>query len=253
LRLAAVVKNTFRQAVRDRVLYVLFFFGVLTIGSGALLGPLSLGEAPKISKDLALASISVFGVLIAILIGTRLVYEEMEKKTIYLIVPKPIKRWQFLLGKYLGLMSVLALILIAMTVVFAIYVFLSEGEFEARLLEAVLLTYFELAVVTAVAILFSTFATPVGSGVFAFAVFFVGHVTRDLRALGEISESAAVKLSMNFIYYLLPNLSNFNIRGEVVHNVPVPLSQLMYAMAYGLIYAVIVIVLSVLAFQRRDF
>jgi ABC-type transport system involved in multi-copper enzyme maturation permease subunit len=253
LGIAAVVRNTFRQALRDKVLYVLFFFGILTIGSGALIGPLSLGEAPKISKDLALAAISIFGVLIAILIGTRLVYEEMEKKTIYLIVPKPIKRWQFLLGKYLGLMCVLALILLAMTIVLVLYIVLSEGRFEFRLLEAVLLTYFELALVTAVATLFSTFATPVGSGIFAFAVFFVGHVTRDLRALGEISDSSAVKLFTSIAYYLLPNLSNFNIRGEVVHGVPVPLSQLAYAMAYGLMYAVILLVLAVLAFQRRDF
>jgi ABC-type transport system involved in multi-copper enzyme maturation permease subunit len=253
LRIAAVVKNTFRQAVRDRVLYVLLFFGVLTIGSGAVIGPLSLGEAPKISKDLALASISIFGVLIAILIGTRLVYEEIEKKTVYLIVPKPIKRWQFLLGKYLGLMSVLAVILLAMTVIFLLYVYVSEGSFQPLLLKAVLLVFFELAVVTSVAILFSTFATPVGSGVFTFAVFFVGHVTRDLRALGEISESSFVKLTTSLAYYILPNLSNFNIRGEVVHGVPVAWPQLIYAMAYGLIYAITVMVISMLAFHRRDF
>lgn len=253
MRTAAVIRNTFRQAVRDRVLYVLFFFGILTIGSGAVIGPLSLGEAPKISKDLALAAISIFGVLTAILIGTRLVYEEIEKKTVYLIVPKPIKRWQFLLGKYLGLMCVLALILLAMTVVLVLYVYLSEGKFQFCLLQAVLLTFFELAVVTAVATFFSTFATPVGSGIFTFAVFFVGHVTRDLRALGEISDSVAVKLFASFAYYVLPNLSNFNIRGEVVHGVSVPWSQLVYAMSYGLMYAVILLVASVLAFQRRDF
>jgi len=253
LRIAAVVKNTFRQAMRDKVLYVLLFFGVLTIGSGIIIGPLSLGEAPKISKDLGLAAISIFGTLIAILIGTRLVFEEIEKKTVYLIVPKPIERWQFLLGKYLGLMSVLILMVAVMATVFELYVLASEGSIQVHLLKAVLLTFFELGVITAVAILFSTFATPVGSGVFAFAVFFVGHVTRDLRALGQISDSTAVKLFTNFAYYVLPNFSNFNIRGEVVHQVPVPWSQVVYAVAYGLIYAIVVLGIAMVIFHRRDF
>lgn len=253
MRVAAVARNTFRQAIRDKVLYVILFFGILTMASGVIIGPLSLGEAPKISKDLALAAISVFGVLIAILIGTRLVYEEIEKKTIYIIVPKPIKRWQFLLGKYLGLMGVLVMIVAAMTVIFALYVLLSEGNFQTHLLKAVVLTFFELAVVTAVATLFSTFATPVGSGVFTFAVFFVGHVTRDLRALGEMADSTMVRSLTSFAYYLLPNLSNFNIRGEVVHNIHVPWVQMVYAMAYGMIYAIIVLFLSVIVLQRRDF
>lgn len=253
MRIAAVVRNTFRQAIRDKVLYVLLFFGLLTMGSGIIIGPLSLGEAPKISKDLGLASISVFGTLIAVLIGTRLVYEEIEKKTVYLIVPKPVERWQFLLGKYLGLVSVLFLMVAIMATVFELYVFATEGSFQMHLMKAVLLTLFELSVITAVAILFSTFATPVGSGVFTFAVFFVGHVTRDLRALADISESSVIKLFTSFAYYVLPNLSNFNIRGEVVHRVPVPWSQIVYAVTYGLIYAIVILAISMLVFQRRDF
>jgi hypothetical protein len=122
-----------------------------------------------------------------------------------------------------------------------------------HLWKAVLLTFFELTVITAIAILFSTFATPVGSGVFAFAIFLLGHVTRDLRALGEISNSAVVKLVTSFAYYVLPNLSNFNIRGEVVHNVPVPWSQIVYPITYGLIYTIIVLGISMVIFQRRDF
>jgi ABC-type transport system involved in multi-copper enzyme maturation permease subunit len=253
LRIAAVAKNTLRQAIRDKVLYALLFFGILTMASGAIVGPLSLGEGEKVSKDLALASISIFGTLIAVLIGTRLVYEEIERKTVYIIVPKPIERWQFLLGKYLGLLSVLVLILVIMTCVLAIYLLASEGAFEFQFLKAILLTFFELAVITAVATLFGTFATPVGSGVFAFAVFFIGHVTRDLRALGEISESVAVKLLTSFAYYILPNFSNFNIRSEVVYDVPVPLPQITFAVAYGLIYTAVVLTLSMLIFQRRDF
>lgn len=253
LRIAAVVKNTFRQAIRDKVLYVLLFFGVLTMASGIIIGPLSLGEAPRISKDLGLAAISIFGTLIAILTGTRLVYEEIEKKTAYLIVPKPIERWQFLLGKYLGLLCVLFLVVLIMSFAFTLYVLVTEGSLHVHLWKAVLLTFFELAVITAIAILFSTFATPVGSGVFAFAVFFLGHVTRDLRALGEISESAVVKLVTSFAYYVLPNLSNFNIRGEVVHNVPVPWSQIVYAITYGLIYTIVALSVSMVIFQRRDF
>ncbi len=253
MRIAAVAKNTLRQAIRDRVLYALLFFGILTMASGAVVGPLSLGEGAKISKDLALASISVFGTLISVLIGTRLVYEEIERKTVYLIVPKPIERWQFLLGKYLGLLSVLVLILLIMTSAFAVYLFASEGAFKLQFLKAIMLTFFELAVITAVATLFGTFATPVGSGVFAFAIFFIGHVTRDLRALGEISQSSVVKLMTSFAYYLLPNFSNFNIRGEVVYDIPVPLSQVTFAIAYGLIYTTVVLTLSILVFQRRDF
>ena len=252
MRIRAVMINTFREAIRHKVLFLLVAFAFLTIACAKLIQPLALGEHPKITRDLGLSAITLFGLLIAIFVGTRLVYEEMEKRTLYLILPKPVKRWEFLLGKYLGLLLVITISILLIFLTFYAYLFLEEKRLDLNLLIALPFIWMELSLVTAIALLFSTFTTPIASGIFTFLLFFAGHLSRDIKVIGEMTKAPLVKGIAQALYYILPNLSNFNVKGEVVHQVPIPISQMVYAMAYGLLYISLLLLLSILIFEKKD-
>jgi len=252
-RISGVALNTFRESVRDKVLITLIIFAVLVMGSARIIQPLALGEEAKIIKDLGLSAITLFCVLIAILVGGRIVYREVEKRTIYIMLAKPVRRWEFILGKYLGLMAVLVVSLVVMTAAFYVILLVLGIGAPPYLLLAILLTLFELAILTAAAVLFSTFSTPITGAVFAFAVYFVGHLTRDLRLLAAMSPSPVVKVASYFLYYVLPNLSNFNIRPEVVYGAPLDPTALVLSVSYALVYSVTLLLIAVVIFNRKEF
>lgn len=252
-RIGGIALNTFREALRDKVLLTLLVFAVLVMGSAKIIQPLALGEESKVVQDLGLGAITLFCVLIAVLVGGRIVYKEVELRTIYIMLAKPVRRWEFVLGKYSGLMLVLLVSLGFMTVCFYLILLLSGIAAPLYLLWSVALTLFELAIVTAVAILFSTVVTPIAGSVFTFAVYFVGHLTRDLKLLAAMSPSPIVKAVTLFLYYVLPNLSNFNIRGEVVHNALLNPQALGLAIAYSLVYSATLLLISTALFSRKDF
>lgn len=253
MRIRAIMVNTFREAIRDKILYIMLVFGLILIAGSRILVPLSLGEQWKIIRDVGLAAISAFGALISIVVGAELVHKELERKTIYSIIPKPIQRFQFILGKYLGLLLTLLGVVAIMTAGFFLIVFWVDRSFSPSLLGAIGFTYLELMVVTAIAVFFSTFCTPTLSAVFAFLMYALGHVSGDLKLLAEkFPGLPAKKLSLLF-YYLLPNLENFNIRGQVVHGSPISGEYVMFAIGYGLLYTMAVLALTVAIFQRREF
>jgi ABC-type transport system involved in multi-copper enzyme maturation permease subunit len=231
----------------------MLIFGLLLIAGSKVLVPLSLGEEWKIIKDVGLAAISAFGALISIVVGAELVHKELERKTIYSIVSKPIQRYQFILGKYLGLLLTLLAIVAIMTAGFFLIVFWVDGSFRLSLLGAICFTYLELTVVTAVALFFSTFCTPTLSAVFAFIMYALGHLSGDLKLLAEKLPGFLAKRLLILFYYLLPNLENFNIRGQVVHGSPISAEHVGFVIGYGLIYAEIVLAITMVIFQRREF
>lgn len=253
MKIAAIAINTFREAIKDRILYSLLFFALLMIAGSVLLSTLTLGEQAKIIKDVGLAAISIFGLLIAIFVGIQLVYKEIDKKTIYTIIAKPITRYQFLLGKYFGLILTLVVEVAVMTVGYMLIIWIYAGYFDFVLLKAILLIFFQLMVITAVAIMFSTFSTPALSGLFTLGVYVIGHLSGDLKVFGGGSEIAVVRHVSNFLYYLLPNLSNFNIKGEVVYNIPVSWKFILFSITYGILYIFILLLISTVIFNRRDF
>jgi ABC-type transport system involved in multi-copper enzyme maturation permease subunit len=252
-RVRAIALNTFREAIRDKVFLTLLVFAILVMGAARVIQPLALGEENKVIQDLGLSAITFFGVLIAVLVGGRLVYKEVEKRTIYIMLAKPVRRWEFILGKYVGLMAVLLASLVVMTVGFYLVMFITGTPASVYLLWSLVMTYFELAILTATAILFSTFVTPIASSVFTFAVYFVGHLTRDLRLLAAMSPAPLVKFVSLVFYYMLPNLSNFNIRGEVVHGVVLNPQALALSVVYAVLYSATLLLISTLVFSRKDF
>ena len=253
LKVWAIGENTFMEAIRDRVLYSIVFFAVLILIVSTVLDMVTIGQRTKIIKDVGLASISLFGALIAIFVGIGLVYKELDKRTIYTIISKPVTRFQFLLGKYLGLVFTIFVEVAAMSLIFCLIVFFQGGSVDPLLLEAIALTLLELMIVCAVAIFFSSFSTPILSGMFTLGVYIIGHLTYDLYEFSSSFRVTALETMLKVLYYVFPNLDNFNIRSNAVHGLPVDADFLLFAIAYGFIYIILLFIISSFIFSRKDF
>ena len=257
--------NSFKEAVRDKILYSLLIFAAIVIMASVLLGRLTIGQDQRVIKDIGLASMSLFGVLIATFLGTSLVHKEIRKKTIYNIISKPIHRYEFILGKYCGLLLTVLVNLAIMLVILLAVLILNElfyphpvpGAKEpvgyVSILKAITLIFFELMLITSIAILFSTISTPTLSVFFTLAFYVVGHLTVDLKELGAALESSFLKGLCSFCYYVLPNLENFNIRAEMVRELSVNFNFMFYAIVYGILYISAVLLVSILSMERKQF
>ena len=261
-RILAIARNTFRENIRDKVLYNLILFALIMILSSLIIGQLSLGNEVKIILDLGMASISIFGMLIAVFLGIGLVYKELDKRTIYALLAKPVKRHEFILGKYLGLLYTLLVNVAVMTAGLELAL-LYYGEVSwsgvLRLLPAVFLIYLSLALVTALALLFSTFSTPALSALFTFFLWVAGHFNRDLLQVSEFTDSVLVKWICTGMYYLVPNLSVFKIVGSryIFENAsnyqPMGSFIIGSAFLYCVLYCAVILSLAIIIFLRRDF
>jgi ABC-type transport system involved in multi-copper enzyme maturation permease subunit len=261
-----VAVNVFKESVRDRVPYNLAVFAVLLIASSYLLGQLTAGQDVKIIKDLGLAATAVFGLFIAIFIGIGLVSKEVERRSVYSLLSKPISRPQFIIGKYAGLVLTLAVNVAVMTValyaVLAYMTYLAPSQAQAgwdapgmdpRLLAAIALIFVQLMIVTAVALFFSTFSTPLLSAALTFGLFIVGHFNADLKNFDRIVESPSAVWLARAVYHLVPDFSAFDVKTEVVHGLPVPAGYIALTTGYGLLYVAALLTVAVLIFSRRDF
>ena len=261
-----VAVNVFKESVRDKVLYGLVVFATLLIGASYLIGQLTAGQDVKIIKDLGLASIATFGLLIAVFIGVGLVWKEVERRSIYSLLSKPIRRHEFILGKYAGLALTLGVNVAVMTMAFyAVLAYLNTQFAEAAraawpapatdpgMLRAIALIWLELLLVTAIALFFSTFSSPFLSAGLTFGLWVIGHFNADLRNFEAVVESKPAAYLARGLYYVLPNFAAFDIKMQVVHALPVPASYLVTTVAYGLAYIALLLCGAVVIFTRRDF
>lgn len=253
MKIKAIAFNTFREAIRDRVLYLLLFFALASLLFSRLLALLTVGDRVKIVTDVGLASISLFGTLMAILMGTGLVYKEIDKKTIYTLLSKPIHRHQFLLGKYFGLVLTLFVMMFLMAMIFFVIYFLHALKIEWSMLIALFYIFLELCLITAVALFFSCFSTPILSSIFSLAFYFIGHLSWGLETLLKKMTPGVGKVAARILYTFLPDLENFNFKTEIVHHLPIPPQVLFYSTLYGIFYTVFVLFLAILIFRKRDF
>lgn len=245
--------NTFRENLRDKILYNLLFFALLLIGVSVLLADLTIMEHSKMVTDVGLAAINLVGVIIAIFVGIGLVSKEIERRTVYTIMARPISRTQFILGKYLGLVFTLLVNVVIMLTVYLAVMGLYRVPIHWSLLQAVQLIFVELLLVTALALFFSTFSTATLSAIMTLGLYMVGHLTTDLRGLSEKSPSEMVKTVVTGLYYLCPNLELLNVKGQAASGIPVALSYQALASGYGLVYAGLLLTGACMIFQRRDF
>lgn len=249
----AIALNTFREAIRDRVLYLLLFFALTSLLFSRLLAILTVGDKIKIVTDVGLASISLFGALMAILMGTGLVYKEIDKKTIYTLLSKPIHRHQFLLGKYLGLVLTLFVMLCLMTLIFFVIYYLHAFKIEWSMLIAIFYVFLELCLITAVALFFSCFSTPILSSIFSLAFYLIGHLSWGLETLLNKMAPGVGKVTARILYTFIPDLENLNFKTEIVHNLSIPPQMLIYSTLYGVFYTIFVLFIAILVFRKRDF
>jgi ABC-type transport system involved in multi-copper enzyme maturation permease subunit len=255
-RIRAIALNTFRESVRDRVLYNLILFVLILVAASVFVSDLSFNMESQFTGALGLSVMLVFGALIAIFIGVGLVYKEIDKRTIYNLLSKPVHRHEFLIGKYLGLCVTLlvnSIVMVAGTELALLYVNRGVAPIELAVLPAVYLIYLELALMVAIAIMFSSFTTPMLASLFSFAVYVIGQFSGDLRQAAELSGSSAVHAMLTGLYYLLPNLSNFGFIAEASHGHVAPLAMLFRATIYAAVYIGILLSASALIFHRRNF
>jgi ABC-type transport system involved in multi-copper enzyme maturation permease subunit len=262
----AVAVNVFRESVRDKVFYNLVLFAVLLIGGSYLIGQLTAGQDIKIIKDLGLAATSLFGLFIAVFIGIGLVSKEIERRSIYTLLAKPIHRWQLVVGKYGGLTLTLAVnVAIMAASLYAVLAYMAWGvppdarkawdapALDPALLEALGLILVELMLVTAIALFFSTFSTPMLSAALTFGLYIIGHFSTDLRNFQNVVDAPKAAQFVRGLYWVLPNLSQFDVKASVVHGQPVPAGYLATTVAYAAVYIALLLIASAFIFSRRDF
>lgn len=253
-RILTIAKNAFREAVRDRILYNLIIFVLLITASAIFLGELTAGQEARVIVNLGLSSILLFGTFIAIFVGVGLVWKEIEKRTVYSIFSKPVGRGEFIVGKYLGLCATLFVNVLIMGIgVSLALLYVGGGRLIGGVWGAVLLIFLELTIVTAVAIMFSSFSTPALSALLTFFVFLIGHFSSSLLDLATSLGSNAAVAFFTVIYVMLPNLSNFSFIANSANGQVPSVSWLGAAAAYALIFDIILLTATVVIFGRRNF
>lgn len=253
-RIAHVAFNTFREAVRDRVLYNLIAFAVLLSGAAILVGQISIDIERLVVVNLGLTAVTLFGVVIAIFIGIGLVSKEIDKRTLYTVLSRPVRRWEFVVGKFFGLTGTL----LVNTFFMAIGVFLAllyvAHRFERTdwgILAALYFIVLQFLIVCSLALLFSSFSSPLLAAVFTFALFVIGNLAEDLRGFAGVTQGLA-GWTATAVAYLVPNFSALNVINQVAHGEAVSGRLILYNSLYALLYSAMAISGAVLIFQRRN-
>ena len=250
-----VAINTFREAVRDRVLYNLILFALMMMGAAILVGQISIGIERLVIINLGLSAISIFGLIMAVFIGVGLVYKEMEKRTLYSLLAKPIRRWEFLVGKYAGLLLTLSVNTALMTLGLAAALFYVGQHFlrsDVSVLVAIYFILLELALITAIALFFSCFSSPMLSTLFTLGIYITGVFAPDIRNVGEFTHNAAIRSVTRVLYYLVPNFHNFNAIAVAGHGESIPFSLVLRNTLYAVLYVILVLLASSAVFSRRN-
>ncbi|MEO6654890.1 MAG: ABC transporter permease subunit [Pyrinomonadaceae bacterium] len=253
-RILAIAKNTFRETVRDRILYNLILFVLLITAGAVFLGDLTVGQEARVIVNLGLSATLIFGTFISIFVGVSLVWKEIEKRTVYSILSKPVGRGEFIIGKYLGLCLTLLVNVAVMGLGATLaLLYVNGSKFAGMIWPAILLIFLELTILTAVAIMFSSFSTPALSALLTFFVFVIGHFSSSLRDLAQEMGSTPARLFFDAVYYLLPNFSHFSFITETSNLMTPPVSMLGGSLLYAVIYDIILLTITVVIFSRRNF
>ncbi len=253
VRITALASNTFREAIRNKLLFTLLGFSFLMIASGVLLATLSYVEVDEILQDMGMGAIRFFSAGIAIFVGIGLIHNEVDRRTIFTILSKPVSRSEFLIGKWAGLTVTMWLQLALMGLAFGIVSAIAGAPLTTAHAIAIALIGLELMVLVALATFFSAFTTPMLAACFTIGLWLIGHLSRDIQALGQQSDLEAVTTVANFVFVVMPDLEIFNRTLEAVHGLPVSASELGLAFVYALGYTTCTLLLGAVVFRRRDF
>ncbi|HWY43080.1 MAG TPA: ABC transporter permease [Candidatus Sulfotelmatobacter sp.] len=254
-RIVAVAWNTFREAVRDRVLYNLVFFALLMIAAAILVGQISIGIETIVIVSLGLSAVSVIGLLIAVFTGVGLVSKEMDKRTLYALLAKPIRRWEFLVGKFCGLVLTLTVNTAAMAVALFLALLFVKHSLERGDMATLIAIYFillKLAIVVALALLFSCFTSQLLAILYTVGLYVAGLFISEMRNLSGSRVGPLMQVFFSWISYLLPNFENFNVMAAAAHGKAVPGMLILHNTAYAILYCGIVLAAASAVFSRRN-
>lgn len=247
----AIAKNTFRETIRDRVLYAILVFSLGFLGFTLVISSISLGTDLHIMRSLGLAGMYLFSVIITVFLGTSLIYKEIEKRTLYFILAKPISRAEVIIGKFFGLLASVSVCVMGMFIVYLGMIAFKGGGFDGVALLSGFYTLLDLSVLIALSILFSTFATPLASAMYAVVIIYVGHslevIMQAVRNSGPLAKAVA-----NVLYYILPNLEKFDIRNLVIYGTHPSFASVVSVVAYAAVYCAVLLYIATLAFKTRE-
>ena len=247
-----IALNTFRETIRDRIFYSLIAFAVLTVAASLLAGSVSLGQDVRVIGDFSLTAILVFELIITLFIGTQLVWREIERKTVYLVLSKPVSREAFYLGKFFGLCLTLLVSGVIMGVIFLSIMAFKTHAFNFIAALAILLVILEAWLLTAVGLLFNSFTTPLASAIYTFCLALIGHSSTTIWLMAK-KATPAVRYVLESVYYVFPNLEKFNLRNEVAFSFQPEAGQMVMILLYFVAYTVAVLLLGMAAFRRHEF
>ncbi|NJO39653.1 MAG: ABC transporter permease [Cyanobacteria bacterium RU_5_0] len=254
-RTLVIAANVFREVIRDRVLYMIAFFAAVMVAAAVLIPEVAASAESQIILDVGLAAIGLLGLAITVFVGTGLVNKEIEKRTVYVMVAKPISRTEFIVGKHWGLSAVLLVLVSSMTAIYLGVLTARQIPYPNSILLASGFQFIELSLIAAVAILFGVFTNSLLATMLTFAIYLVGHFSRDLLTFGVLAQNLRLQRITEGIYLILPDLERLNLKNQAVYGLdllPTPL-ELIGDAAYGIVYTVVLLAIAILIFSRREF
>jgi ABC-type transport system involved in multi-copper enzyme maturation permease subunit len=253
-RIMAIAANGFREVIRDRILYVIGFFSLLLILASRILPPIAISADEKIFLDLGIGTIGLLGAIVAIFVGTGLINKEIDKKTVLILVPKPITNPEFIIGKHLGLSAVLTVLVASMTAIYLGMMSLLQINYPLKsLLLAIFYILLELALITAIAMTFGVFTSSILATLLSFGVYVMGHLSRDLLELGKITDNENIEKLTKLLFLILPDLERLNLKNEAVYNILPSSGELISSFIYALLYITLLLTITIFIFSRRQF
>jgi ABC-type transport system involved in multi-copper enzyme maturation permease subunit len=255
-RVSVLASHVFREVVRDRILYIIGLYAFILAASLYLLPAFAAATEDKMFLDFSFAAMSILGLIVAIFVGTALINKEIEKRTVLVLIAKPISRSELITGKYLGLLAVLAVLITAMTLIYLVFLQIGNIPYPlGSIILAAIFLFLQLALIAAVAITLGVFTSSLLATALTFAVYLMGNVTQDLLQLGRLGQNPGIERLTQGLYLLLPDLSRLDLKNDAVYGfgaLPDTISLLLNA-GYGLLYSILLLAIATLIFSRREF
>ena len=254
IRVLTIANNGFQEVIRDRILYFIGFFSLLLILAVKIIPEIAAGTHEKILLDFGIGSIAILNVIVAIFIGTSTINKEIEKRTLLMLIPKPISRAEIILGKHLGLTAVLAVTIAIMMAIYLGMLSLSDIAYPTQaLIISGLYLLLELALLVSVAILFGVFTSSILATLLSFGVYLMGHFSQDLVELGKLSKNESIEQLTTNLYLVLPDLSRLDLKNEAVYGLLPNNTELLTHALYGILYTALLLSISMIIFAQKEF
>jgi ABC-type transport system involved in multi-copper enzyme maturation permease subunit len=254
VRVFTIAKNSFQEVIRDRILYFIGFFSLLLILAQRILPEIAAGTHEKILLDFGIGAIAILSVVVAIFVGTAMINKEIEKRTLLMLIPKPISKAELIVGKHLGLWAVLVVTIAIMMTIYLGMLSFSDIEYPTNaLLIAAVYLLIELALIVAVALLFGVFTSSILATLLSFGVYLMGHFSQDLVELGKLSENPSIERLTTSLYLVLPDLSRLDLKNDAVYGLLPSSGELLSHGLYGLLYTTLLLVIAITIFAQKEF